>query len=66
MAHVGQSIVVHNSSGHIEAPRRVTKVFGNGRIEISGKVGSWYEEEPGMYRNWNNPGFVPMVAIIKE
>lgn len=66
MAKVGQFIRIHYSSGHVEeSPRRIKKVFANGRIEIQGKVGSWYEEEPGQYRNWNNPGYTPMVAMIE-
>lgn len=67
MVNVGQQILIHYRDGTTErSPRRITKVFANGRIQIQGKAGNWYEEEPGMFRNWNNPGYLPMVAIIEK
>ena len=67
MAYVGQPILIHYSNGQSErSPRRVAKVFKNGRIQVSGKICNWYEEAPGLYRMWNNPGCSPMVAALED
>lgn len=66
MLRVGQKITIYTNDRKELSPRTISKSFKNGRIEIRGKTGSWYEEEPGLYRNWNNPGYVTMVAVVED
>lgn len=63
MAHIGQTVKIHSTNGKVST-HRVTKVFSNGRIQISGKFCNWYEEVDGLFRVWNNPGFFEMVAEL--
>lgn len=65
MVKVGQKIVIHYGNRFTEV-RRVTKVFANGRIQIKGKAPNWYEEEPGLYRVWNDPGYTSMIATVEN
>ena len=65
MVREGQLIIITYSSGTTEnSARTVEKVYGNGRIKIRGKVGTWYEDEPGMFRMFNDPGYTPMVGVM--